>query len=102
MVDDDMICLQRLKRKAERFNGDDPVPAEDARRMVVDLIFCFVQFAMRTDKEITQMRKTSQERSSWKWWFIDRVLPTLVTWAILGMFAWIALVNQHVIVIPAK
>lgn len=89
----DNVCLERLERTVKKYNGDVEIPSEKLARIIVDLTWCFIQFAR-------SRQAVSDERNSWKYWFKDRVLPQLVTWAILGVIAWLTLVNHHITVVP--
>jgi len=101
MDDDKLFCLERLEDSVQRLNGS-AITDEQSKRLTVDLVGCFIQFARNMYKEINNIKNNSAKRSSPKYWFVDRVLPgliiSLITWAFLGTMAWIALVNNHIVI----
>jgi len=95
------FCLQRVKTQIESLNGDNNPPAVKVRRLTLDGLSCLIQMYEEQAHALESLKKVSEERNSWKYIIRDRVLPNLLTTAILGFIGWLALVNNHIqILVP--
>jgi len=101
-----LYCLEKLEKEVEKINGVDSVTAAKARRMSIDHIGCFIQFARQNDERfdklyeyLKKLDERSKARSSPRWWFVDKVLPNIITWAIIGAITWIWVVTNRIQVI---
>lgn len=93
-------CLERLEQKVTLINGGN-ITAAGARTLLVDLAGCFIELGRRQvqmARVITSLHDQENGKGG-DWatrsaiWFVNKVLPTLLTSAIILSVAWLAAVN---------
>lgn len=113
LPDEQPYCLHRLGKRIENINGD-VISAPESRRLLVDLAGCFLEVAHLVGKiqheqtSIVESQKIKEEEivrlqkekdSDWMktflCWFTDKVLPSLLTAAVVSIVVWLAAVNGH-------
>jgi len=116
-MEDKLFCLEKLERDIIEINGSDKISPERARRVTVDGFGCFIQSVRQIDSRISnnnaliqklsaemrealdKIEKRSKERTTPRWWFVDKVLPSLLSWTIIGIIVavitWVSDVSIH-------
>ena len=103
--EDTPFCLERLESRVKSINGDEITPGE-GRRLLVELVGCFVvvgrqvgrinrKVDLREENDKNNQNDSDLMRSSLKW-FVDKVLPTVVSTSIFAFLLWLATVNGHI------
>ena len=95
------FCLQRLEEHLHRIDQTN-ITAAESRRLMVELTACFIEVGrdvgrMKVLLSGLQKNEVSKKDSdifrAFLIWFSDKVLPSLVTSAIVALVLWIAAVN---------
>jgi len=110
-TEEKLFCLEKLEKDILEINGADKISPERARRITVDGFGCFIQSVRQIDGRIEalaremrealeKIEKRSKERTSARWWFVDKVLPSLLSWTIIGIIVvvitWVSDVSIHI------
>jgi len=96
MTDGTLFCLKHLEKKILDLNGSAP-SREQAYEIMVLGFSCFMEFARGVNSRMDILDKRSLDRTTWRFWFIDRVLPAIVIAIIFGVVGWITLVNSQLV-----
>lgn len=93
--------IQDLQDTVKRIkNGGDGVPtASQSRELTLQLADIIPDLWDSIRSNRIHIESIINQKKTPKAWFVENVLPSLVTWAILGTIAWFIAVNQHITII---
>ncbi len=97
------FCLERLEDRLKLIDGS-KITASESRLLLVDLASCFVDVGRQLEEVMANVESIQTKRPnndsdlmrSGLHWFGERVLPTLISTAILGSILWVSAVNGYI------
>ena len=114
------FCLERLEERIKSINGG-TITASESRRLLVEMVGCFIVVGRQVGRikhsvelldkqscshsltEKGDMMRREEDQDTMRRivkWFVDSVLPTLLSTAIIGAILWFSAVNGLISVTP--